>query len=323
MRASEYMGVILAAGKGSRMAPFGEQFPKPMLPICNKPLVQHHVELMKSAGIEEIMVLVGHKGFEISKILGDGSSLGVRIRYVEQTNCLGIAHAVGCLERYVQRPFLLLLGDIFFQDARLEPMFAMFERHPGGAVLGVKEEPNHELLRRNFSVDLEANGRVSRVVEKPRSTTTSVKGIGLYLFDLTVFDAIRATPRTAMRDEYEITHSIQLMIRDGLPVHADFVVEDDVNLTYPADLLRCNLEQARRGSPDVVGEQNSIHPQARIVDSVLGSRIHVSHPIRITRTLIFSGTQVTSTTDLDAHILTPEGMVDCGGDASLGPADRQ
>ena len=67
-----------------------------------------------SLGIRDIVILVGHKGFEISKALGDGSQFRISIRYVEQTSTLGIAHAVGCLESRVNRPFLLFLGDIFF-----------------------------------------------------------------------------------------------------------------------------------------------------------------------------------------------------------------
>lgn len=319
MGGGDYLGVILAAGKGSRMAPFGEHFPKPMLPICNKPLIQHHVELMKSLGIQEILVLVGHKGFEISKVLGDGARWGIRVRYVEQTSYLGIAHAVGCLERHIQRPFLLFLGDIFFRNPNLPPMFDLFQQQQGGAVLGIKEESNPELLRRNFSVEISPEGRVTRVVEKPRYANTKIKGIGLYLFDLTVFDAIRGTPRTAMRDEYELTNSIQVMIQEGQPVSAALAVEDDVNLTFPADLLRCNLDQARRlAQGSILGEGTRIHPQARIVDSVIGNHVQITHPIRISNTLVFDGTTVASTSDLHAHILTPDGMVDCGSEGPYG-----
>ena len=105
MTKAKISGVILAAGKGARMAPFSARFPKPLLPICNMTLIQHQLEIMRSLGIEDVVVLVGHKGFEISKQLGDGSSLGVRLTYVEQTRYLGIAHAIGSLEPYIAGPF--------------------------------------------------------------------------------------------------------------------------------------------------------------------------------------------------------------------------
>lgn len=313
MTKAEYTGVILAAGKGSRMAPFNDSFPKPMLPICNKPLIQHQLEIMMSLGILDIVVLVGHKGFEISKTLGNGSAFGVSIRYVEQTSYLGIAHAIGCLERHIHGPFLLFLGDIFFRCAKLEEMLNLFENNRGGAVLAVKQEHDPEAMRKNYAVVLSPDGAVTRVIEKPRVAPSRLKGVGIYLFDLTIFDAIRNTPRTAMRDEYEITHSIQVLIDDGYPVRAAHSVEDDVNLTYPSDLLRCNLEQARLLPPgSVMGANTFIHPQAQIIESVIGSNVRIEHPIRLSRSLIFSGSTVNVTADLDAYIVTPEGMVDCG-----------
>ena len=73
-----------------------------------------------------------------------------------------------------------------------------------GAVLAVKDEPDPAAIRKNFAVIQDERQRVTRVIEKPRASPNRLKGVGLYLFDLTVFDAIRRTPRTAMRDEYEI-----------------------------------------------------------------------------------------------------------------------
>ncbi len=76
-------------------------------------------------------------------------------------------------------------------------------------------EPDPEMVRRNFVIQADGRGRVSRVIEKPRYVDSQLKGCGLYVFDQHIFDAIRRTPRTAMRDEYEITDSIQILINDG------------------------------------------------------------------------------------------------------------
>ncbi len=305
-------GVILAAGKGSRMAPFSARFPKPMLPIGKMTLIEHQLAIMKSLGIHDVVVLVGHKGFEISKLLGDGSSLGVRLTYVEQTSYLGIAHAIGCLEPHIHGPFLLFLGDIFFQRGRLDDMLAAFDQTSGGAILAVKEEPDAEAMSKNYAVVLGDDGVVRRVIEKPRIAPCRLKGVGVYLFDLTIFDAIRRTPRTAMRDEYEITHSIQVLIDDGYVVRAVNAIDDDVNLTFPADLLNCNLVQAKLlADGNLIGERNSIHPDAKIIDCVVGSDVTVEQPIRISRSMIFSGSRVTSSVDLDSYIITPDGIVDC------------
>jgi dTDP-glucose pyrophosphorylase len=88
---------------------------------------------MKSVGIREVFVLIGHKGYEIAKMLGNGARYDVSIRYVDQTNPLGIAHAVGRLGDDVdRRPFLLMLDDIFFVPENLGSMFDRFEEQGGG-----------------------------------------------------------------------------------------------------------------------------------------------------------------------------------------------
>ena len=93
------------------------------------------------------------------------------------------------------------------------------------------------------------------MIEKPRYVDSQLKGCGLYVFDPHIFDAIRRTPRTAMRDEYEITDSIQILINDGYVTHHHPIVERDLNLTKPADLLTINLiELARHGLTKLVDE---------------------------------------------------------------------
>ena len=98
-------------------------------------------------------------------------------------------------------------------------------------------EPDPEMVRRNFVIQADEQGRVHAVIEKPRYVDSQLKGCGLYVFDPHIFDAIRRTPRTAMRDEYEITDSIQILINDGYITHHHPIVERDLNLTKPADLL--------------------------------------------------------------------------------------
>lgn len=307
-----FVGIILAAGAGSRMAPFSEQYPKPILPVCNKPLIQYQIELMRSMGIDEIVVLIGHRGFEITKVFGDGRHLGVRLRYVEQRQMLGIAHAVGCLERHIDRPFLLFLGDIFFEAKDLSPMFELFREQGGGAVLACKEEDDPEAIRRNFSVALDERGYVRRVVEKPRYAKNKLKGVGLYLFDLTMFDAIRRTPRSAMRDEYEITDAIQVLIDDGEPVRAANVIADDVNVTSPADVLGVNLRHlAELGLDRLIGEECRIHEDAKIEHSIIGSYVTIREPITIRNSVIFNESDVKTRHSIDHAVVTPLATVRC------------
>ncbi|MDX2267551.1 MAG: sugar phosphate nucleotidyltransferase [Bryobacter sp.] len=313
MSKPKYKGAILAAGRGTRMQPFSHVYPKPLLPVCNKPMIQHQLEYMASLGIHEVVVLIGHKGYEIAKAIGDGSAFGVSIRYVEQDKMLGIGHAVGLLERELgDDPFLLLLGDIYFVPDEFERIFSTYEQDPGGAVLATREEPNVNAIRMNFAILQNADGRVTRVIEKPRHTPNRLKGVGVYLFNPSIFDAIRRTPRTALRDEYELTDAIQVMIDDGHPVRVANVIEQDINLTSPVDLLRANLVHAWRSEPSLrVAPNAKIHTGARIYNSVVGAGVEVAEPIEVTHSLLFPETRVESKVSLDRAIVTPQGVVDC------------
>lgn len=308
----DIVAVILAAGRGTRMQPFSEYYPKPGLPICNKPLMQYTIESLRDLGIREIFIVIGHLGHELALTLGRGEKYGVRLRYIEQTKLLGIAAALGQMEPHVCSPIFMVLGDIFFKTRDLSSMINMMETKKAGAILAVKHEPDPQVIRKNFTVLRQDDGRVVRVVEKPRYVDTTLKGCGLYLFDLPVFDAVRRTPRTAMRDEYEITDTIQIMIDDDIPVYADEVIELDVNLTSPSDVLLCNMyELHHTGRNTVIADTAQIHPGASLNNVVVGDDAAIRHPISISNSVIFPGTEVNISTDVDRFIFTPEHQIDC------------
>jgi dTDP-glucose pyrophosphorylase len=305
-----FQGVILAAGKGTRMRPFSEHYPKPILPLGGKPLVAHQLEQLVGLGVRDVVIVIGHLGHEVVRSLGDGSRWGVRIQYVEQEETLGIAHAVGRLERHVHAPFFLFLGDIWFETENLESMAARLRDGAddrADAVLAVKREPDPEAMRRNFAVLTDGSARVHRVVEKPRHPRTDLKGCGIYLFDQTFFDSVRRTPRTALRDEYEITDAIQIFIDDGYRVEAAEVIRNDLNLSYPKDLLDLNLRWlTKHGLDRLIGERVELAEGVHIENSVVMDDVVVERGITIRDSLVFPGVRVTTDRDLVRAILTPE-----------------
>jgi len=306
--AASLIGIILAAGKGTRMAPFSDRYPKPILPISGKPLLQHQVERLRDLGVRKVIIVIGHLGFEIVRTLGDGSDLGVAIEYVDQGATLGIAHALGKLEDRVDRPFMLFLGDIFFLHDDLGAMVRQLGDGVQG-VLAVKEESQPEAIRRNFVVLEDKDGRVTRVIEKPRHPRSTVKGCGLYLFDPVFFDSVRRTPRSAMRDEYEITDAIQLFIDDGYVVKAARVIREDLNLSFPQDLLDINLRVLE--GKCFLGEGVTLAPGAQVERSVLMKGVRVTEPITIRDCLVFPEVTIGSRTDLERRIVTPDRVIDC------------
>lgn len=290
-----YQGVILAAGQGSRMGPFGESTPKPIAPICNKPLMAYQLEHMRQLGVTDVIVVIGHLGHRIIQTMGDGSQYGVSIRYVEQAAQLGLAHAVGQLNEHIERPFLLFLGDIFFEVDGLERMIHEFESHDVAAVLAVKGDDEPEAIRRNFAIMMNEDGTVRRVIEKPpRQLPNRMKGCGLYLFDPRIFEAIRRTPRTAMRDEYELTDSIQLLVDWDYGVRVADVVKWDINLTYLNDLIVCCRRQLQRmGKDAMVGARTTLADGVVLRETVVGDDVVIEAPVTLERCVVLAGTRIT------------------------------
>ncbi|MBL8753002.1 MAG: NTP transferase domain-containing protein [Planctomycetes bacterium] len=308
----DLMGVILAAGKGTRMRPFSEHWPKPILPVLGKPLMAYQLEMMQKLGIRDVVVVIGHLGHEVVRALGDGSKWGVNIKYVEQEEMLGIAHAVSRLESHVTRPFFLFLGDIFFVTENLGSMLDRFQKGKLGGVLACKREPNLEAIKRNFVVLTDANGVVHRVIEKPRHPRTDLKGCGIYLFDQAFFDAVRRTPRTAMRNEYEITDSIQIFLDDGYKVEAAEVVKADMNVSYPADLLELNLLLlAQSGKAEWVADDVKVGHGSKLVRSVAMAGADVGEGCELTECLLFPGARVPAGRVRHRSIFTADAEIRC------------
>ena len=310
---SDFVGVILAAGRGTRMFPFTSRWPKPILPIMGKPLLQHQVEMLKSIGIRDIFVVIGYLGYEVVRTLGNGDEFGVNLEYVEQTETLGIAHAVGRLESKLQKPFLLCLGDIFFVSKKLESMLKLFGKKDTKAVLASKLEENPEMIRRNFAIILSKDGSVKQVIEKPRYIQNKLKGCGIYLFGLEIFDAIRRTPRTAMRDEYEITEAIQIMINDGHRVLHSQIIEEDLNMTVPEDLLAINMTELKNTKlKNYFVSEDSFDPNIKGIESCVGGRnITFEKPVRLKNCVIFDDVVISKGTNLANAIITPDAVIQC------------
>jgi dTDP-glucose pyrophosphorylase len=300
------VGAILAAGKGTRLTPLSEAYPKPLLPICNKPIVGYQLEYMRALGITDVQIVVGALKEQFERQLGDGSAYGVKLNYLKQESQLGIAHAVAKLEQHITSPFLLFLGDIFIISDTLDDMVKQWRTHKADAILAVKPD-TPDNIKRNFAVALDESERVTRVIEKPRYPVNDLKGCGIYLFDVSIFDAIRRTPRTAMRDEYEITESIQIYIEDGHPVYTSHALEDDINITFPADLIDCCIrEMKHRGVDKVIGQDAFFRGSREVKWSVIGDNAVIDGDGPIEECVVFPNTRVKHKGPIKRMIITPE-----------------
>lgn len=222
--------VIIAAGKGTRMGPLTENRPKAMLPIANKPLLEHIILELKIAGIKDLYMVVGYHKEKIIEYFEDGSKFGVSIEYIEQKNQNGTASAVATTRNSINERFLVMNGDILIDSKDIERFCNM----KGDIVLAAKDVASPE----EYGILYVKREKVERLVEKPKESISNLVNIGVYIFDPSIFDAIDNTG-PSKRGEYEITDSIQFMIDSGKELKY-MIFERWQDIGFPWHILDAN-----------------------------------------------------------------------------------
>jgi dTDP-glucose pyrophosphorylase len=312
MKMRRLVGAILAAGRGSRIGSIRNEYPKALLPVANKPIIEHQVDAMRNIGIQEIFVVVGHLRDKLEAHLGDGRRLGVAIRYVVQESPEGIGHALLQLEQHVDAPFLLCLGDIFFLADDLQGFPDVVERTNAECVVAVRRD-RPERIKQNFSVLVDAtSGKVARVIEKPQHPVTDLKGCGIYLFNPSIFNAIHQTPKSSVRNELELTDAIQALIDEGHSVYPLENIHWDTNVTYECDLLAANLKWlAHSGARRLVGRNARMNPGTKLIDAVIGPEAVITNPVLVQNSCVLPGARYEGTQDLICSLVYHNERVTC------------
>jgi len=206
-------GLVLAGGRGTRLRPITFTSAKQLVPVANKPILFYGLEALAASGIREIGIVVGDTQQEIRDAVGDGSRWGVTVTYLPQSAPLGLAHAVLTAEPFLRgRPFVMYLGDNLIRE-QLAPLVLRFRSEAPHAQILLAKVPNPQ----EFGVAELREGRVVRLVEKPKVPPSDLALVGIYMFDDHIFDAARAI-RPSWRGELEITDAIQHLIDQGLTV---------------------------------------------------------------------------------------------------------
>ncbi|HOI20117.1 MAG TPA: sugar phosphate nucleotidyltransferase [Methanothrix soehngenii] len=231
-------GLIPAAGSGSRLGPFTKAIPKELLPVGDKATIEHVVEAMSLAGIEEVVIVISPHKHGLSDYLGSGKRLGVRLTYVVQDERRGLADAVLAGEHVLKGPFAVVLGDNFFTpNTFLSDLISYHIECNADATLGVVEVDD---VSRYGIIDVEG-GRVVDMIEKPTQSQAPSKlgSIGAYVFQECIFDAIRKTQPGHM-GEYQLTDSIKILIGEKKRVIYRKVNGIHIDVGTPQDLMRAN-----------------------------------------------------------------------------------
>ncbi len=228
-------GLILSGGKGTRLRPLTYTRSKQLVPVANKPVLFYGVEAIVAAGIREIGVVVGETREEIRAALGDGSRFGAKITYIEQDAPRGLAHAVLISENFLRgEPFVMYLGDNLIADG-ITALVEDYRRLGCNSQILLAKVGNPE----QFGVAELENGRVVRLTEKPNEPKSDLALVGVYMFDNSIWEAVRGI-RPSARDELEITDAIQWLIDHGKTVHPHIVTGWWKDTGKVEDMLEAN-----------------------------------------------------------------------------------
>ncbi|ESS10841.1 MAG: dTDP-glucose pyrophosphorylase, partial [uncultured archaeon A07HR60] len=197
-------GVVLAAGRGTRMRPLTDYRPKPLLPVGQSTLLEQVFEAAFDV-VDEFVVVIGYRGSAIQDAVGE-TYRGRPVTYVTQENPQGTAHAVAQAEVVVDDDFLVLNGDVLV-DASLPEALA----ESGGTAIAATEVANPQAYG---VISTSADGGLSRIVEKPADPPTDFANVGCYAFEPSVFEFIDRTGESD-RGEYEITTTLELLLDAG------------------------------------------------------------------------------------------------------------
>jgi len=244
--------VILAAGKSTRTYPLTITRPKPLLKVANKMLLEHNLDNLRDI-VSEVIIIVGYKKELIINHIGQKYK-HLAIRYVEQKQQLGTAHALSIIEPYIKGRFVLMMGDDIY--SRKDIMKCSKYNY---SILAVKVK-NPE----NFGVIIEKNGILLDIVEKPKKFISDLASAALYTFDRKIFRWIKKIKKS-QRSEFEIPDAIKLLSKSE-KVHA-IKSKNWLPIAYPWDLLRA--DKILRKNNNNIGKNSAIY--GKIKNSSIGS----------------------------------------------------
>ncbi|SDF74640.1 glucose-1-phosphate thymidylyltransferase [Halorubrum xinjiangense] len=313
--------VILAAGEGRRLAPLTNRRPKPMVPVANRPLLEHVIEAVAAADVNRIVLVVGYRQERIRNHFGDGDDWDVTIEYVEQATQLGTGHAVLQAEPLVDGPFLVLNGDRIVDPSAVSRIRDRVSEgtHPTMAVT-TAEHP------REYGVVSLDGDRVTAIDEKPEGPVeTNRINAGVYGFSTAVFDAIRETHApgeltiTATLNDLAASESLSAVRYDGRWL--------DVSNLW--DLLTVNA--------GVIGGSGASDPEGPVLgesvtvadDVALAGNVRVGPNVTIGgSTAIGSNATIEASAVVENAVIFPDAVIGAGavvrdaivaGNARIGP----
>lgn len=221
--------VILAGGKGTRLKPYTTVFPKPLMPINDKPILEIVIRQLKSHGFNEIIISVGHLAELIMTFLGDGSKFGIKIKYSREDKPMGTAGSLGLLKEELKETFLMMNGDVL-TTLDFNELANYHKRN--GAIVTIALNKRDVYI--DFGVIKLDDDSITEYVEKPK--IDYLVSMGVYIFDSKILQYIKP-------DDYlDFPDLIKKLISNGETVKGYVYDGYWLDIGRPDDYERANQE---------------------------------------------------------------------------------
>jgi len=274
--------VVLAAGRGERLWPLTEDNPKPLLPVANKSVLERTLNALVSAGVRQIILVVGFRNEKIRDRFGKGGAIGSELKYVKQRTAKGTADALGTCSKELQGEdrFLVLYGDDYY-DASVPRTFLAKARQNKGLTIGTSRVQDAS----SFGKIESKRSLVTEIQEKASKAQPGQVNAGIYLMDQTIFPAIRKTKRS-IRGELELTDAVRILIKEGAQVRTyPLGSRKWLGISYPWDMLEANqwiLESEKPMSKGTV--EKGVHVSGSVIleeGSVVRAGSYLEGPVLV------------------------------------------
>jgi glucose-1-phosphate thymidylyltransferase len=267
-------GLILSGGKGTRLYPLTYTSAKQLIPVANKPVLFRVIESIRDAGITDIGIVVGDTAEEIERAVGRGGQWGVDITFIPQDAPLGLAHAVKIAQDFLgEDRFVMFLGDNVIQGG-ISPLIAQFAKSEYNSQIVLTRVDRPE----QYGVAvLSQEGRIERLIEKPKEPPSDLALVGIYMFDHHIFEAVHAID-PSWRGELEITDAIQWLVEHNYYVYPYVHRGWWIDTGRPGDMLEANSLVLEELTPTIDGYVDR--------DSEVDSRVTVEQGAEIINSVV-------------------------------------
>jgi glucose-1-phosphate thymidylyltransferase len=283
-------GIILHGGRGTRLRPLTYTRPKQLLPIANMPMSLYCINSLKKAGITNIAIIIGgDNSFKVREYYGDGKKFGVNITYIEQDKPRGIAHAIGLCKNFIGNDkFVVFLGDnILLKD--ISDNVKSFSNSNDAAKIFLCEVSNPV----QFGIaDIAQNGKIKKIIEKPKNPPTNLAVIGIYLLSPSIFEVIEKL-KPSWRNELEITDALQMLLEKDKPISYDVITNYWKDTGTVDDIIDANRTILENMSPNFEGQKDdNVVIKGKVMvghNSYIKNGARISGPVIIGENCVIDG----------------------------------